>query len=106
MNKSDFEFANVAKEYFENNPMFYTYASEQLGKIALRTGMFEDCIRVYELGDEIALFEQWLTREEKSLKIKRLLYELDEGCLIFSFDSEDLAKLENIIKDVKEHSSV
>lgn len=45
-----------AKKVFENNHRYETYRNEINTLIALRYGMDRDCIRIFELGDEIGFF--------------------------------------------------
>jgi hypothetical protein len=58
--KEVMEFVEKAKEEFENNPELETYRGD--GYIALRYGLNRDCILVYELGNEVGLFAQWIER--------------------------------------------
>jgi hypothetical protein len=44
------KFVGKAAKAFEDNPMWETYISDR------------DCIKVYEIGDEIGLFAQWIKR--------------------------------------------
>lgn len=60
MRKDVLEFLNKAAEAFNSNDLFATYKDDQY--IALRTGLFEDCITVYEIGGKVGLFEQWCNR--------------------------------------------
>jgi hypothetical protein len=61
--KETINFVNKAKEYFEREDgkvLGSTYHDKNY--IALRWGMFDDCLKVYELGEEIGLFEEWTDR--------------------------------------------
>ena len=51
-------FVDEAARAFEANPRFETYFNDDDRFIALRTGIDRDCIMVYELGNEVALFAQ------------------------------------------------
>ena len=66
------EFVDQAKEVFKRDYNLSTYRDEDEGYIALRVGMFDDCIKVFELGDEVGLFEQWCERPTKPEIIENL----------------------------------
>lgn len=61
------EFVNEAKEGFIKNDEITTYTDKEKGFIALRTGFREDCIMVYELGNEVGNFVQQLPNQHKVL---------------------------------------
>jgi hypothetical protein len=96
--KETIEFVNKAKEYFktqEGMVLGSTYIDKDLGYIALRWGMFDDCLKVYELGQEVGLFEEWLDRvpdEEYINEYIKLIEKKD-----YKLTEEQLDKLENII---------
>lgn len=53
------DFMNEAREAFTANEQLETYRNEEnFELIALRYGFDRDCIRVFELGQEVALFVQ------------------------------------------------
>lgn len=55
-------FAEEAKGAFKLNPEFYTYRNVDETLIALRTGMDNDCIEVFRLGENLGLFAQWIDK--------------------------------------------
>lgn len=61
------EFLNEAKESFIKNDMMVTYTDKKKGFIALRTGFRDDCIMIYELGNEVGNFTQQLPSQHKVL---------------------------------------
>lgn len=61
------EFLNEAKESFIKNDKMVTYTDKEKGFIALRTGFRDDCIMVYELGNEVGNFVQQLPSQHKVL---------------------------------------
>lgn len=61
------EFLKEAKEQFISNQEYSTYRNQEDGFIALRTGMFDDCIMIYELGSPVGNFTQQLPRQHKVL---------------------------------------
>lgn len=89
--KETIDFVNKAKEYFETEEgkvIGSTYTDKKLGYIALRWGMFDDCLKVYELGEEVGFFEQWLDRVPNSEYINTYIkmieskkYDLNNGQL-------------------------
>jgi hypothetical protein len=63
--KETLQFVEDAKKYFETKEgriVGSTYEDTKLGYIALRWGMLDDCMKVFELGDEIGFFENWIDR--------------------------------------------
>lgn len=67
ISKEALEFLNEAKEGFSKNSDLTTYRNEEETFIALRTGMFDECIMVYELGCPVGNFIQQLDRQHKVL---------------------------------------
>lgn len=67
ISKEALEFVNEAKESFISNEKMVTYTDKEKGYIALRTGFREDCIMVYELGNEVGNFTQQLPSQHKVL---------------------------------------
>jgi hypothetical protein len=67
ISKEALEFLNEAKEQFTQNTDYSTYRNQENEFIALRTGMFDDCIMVYELGSPVGNFTQQLPRQHKVL---------------------------------------
>jgi hypothetical protein len=63
--KESLEFMQEAKEAFENNTDLTTYRDDKEEFIALRSGMFDDCIMIYELGSQVGNFVQQLPRQHK-----------------------------------------
>ncbi|AZV43606.1 hypothetical protein BAOM_2997 [Peribacillus asahii] len=60
-------FLEKAKKGFEENKEWTTYRDEEENFIALRTGMFEDCITVYELSNPVGIFTEQLTRQNNKV---------------------------------------
>ncbi|MCC3379862.1 hypothetical protein ACFQ5D_09420 [Paenibacillus farraposensis] len=54
-------FLKEAAEAFEGNDRWETYTNEEKDLIALRYGVDRDCIKVIELGDEVAFFAQMIS---------------------------------------------
>ncbi|AOZ91598.1 hypothetical protein [Paenibacillus crassostreae] len=54
--KRHLDFLEEAKMSFENDVRLETHRNEAEGLIALRRSFDRDCVQVYELGDEVALF--------------------------------------------------
>jgi tetratricopeptide (TPR) repeat protein len=67
ISKEALDFLNEAREQFKQNTDYTTYRNREDGFIALRTGMFDDCIEIYELGSPIGNFTQQLPRQHKVL---------------------------------------
>jgi len=65
MTRDVLDFAEEAKEVFNRDNKKVTYRNDS--HIALRTGMFEDCILVFE-ATEVGFFEQWCNRKIKGDK--------------------------------------
>lgn len=61
------EFLTEAKEQLSKNPETFTYRDNAANFIALRTGLFDNCIMIYELGDEVGNFTEQLPRQNKVL---------------------------------------
>lgn len=60
ISKEVLEFVNIAADKFNKDDKLYTYRSDEY--IALRTGMFEDCIQVFDIGSDRGNFVQWCNR--------------------------------------------
>lgn len=60
-------FLEEAREAFQDNTKLTTYRDVNEEFIALRTGMFDDCIKIFELGDPVGNFVQQLPRQHKVL---------------------------------------
>ena len=58
--KEHLVFLEEVKRMFESNPNYKTYRNGEETLIALRRGVDEDCIQIYELGQEVAFFAQYL----------------------------------------------
>ncbi|WP_137743373.1 hypothetical protein [Robertmurraya siralis] len=67
ISKEALDFLQEAKESFEKNPDFTTYRNKKGSFIALRTGMSDDCIMIYELGFAVGNFTQQLPRRNMKL---------------------------------------
>lgn len=67
ISKEALQFLDEAKEAFEKNEDLTTYRNEVENFIALRSGMFDDCIMIYELGSAVGNFVQQLPRQHKIL---------------------------------------
>jgi hypothetical protein len=63
--KEALEFLNEAKKQLSENSEWTTYRDENENFIALRTGLFEDSIFVYELGNPVGNFVEQLPRQQK-----------------------------------------
>ena len=78
----DLDFFEEAKKGFLCNPAYETYRSKDDDYIALRTGMDEDCIMIYKLGQPVANFTQTLPKRTNKYKkwneLKTYLQELIE----------------------------
>jgi hypothetical protein len=72
-------FLQEAKEAFERNGILETYwDKDAYDLIALRYGQDRDCVMIYELGDDIALFAQQTVPAPKPRKAVRLFsYEME-----------------------------
>lgn len=74
ISKEALDFVDAARKSFEENEDYVTYLSGDF--IALRSGMFENCITVYELGSSVGNFTDQLPRRQKVLvdydELKRL----------------------------------
>lgn len=57
------EFLEEAKKGFDNIETI-TYISKDQDYIALRTGFSEDCLSIYELGNEVGLFTEQLPKQQ------------------------------------------
>jgi hypothetical protein len=65
--KEALEFANEAKTRFEVNPELATYLDKDAGYVALRGGMFDDSMLIYELGNAVGNFVGQLPKQDKVL---------------------------------------
>lgn len=65
--KEALEFVEEAKKAFTENDDFTTYRNKEENFIALRGGMRDDCMTVYELGDPVGNFVEQLPRQHKVL---------------------------------------
>lgn len=61
------EFVEEAKARFTENDDLSTYRNEKSSFIALRSGFRDDCMMVYELGNEVGNFVQQLPTQHKVL---------------------------------------
>jgi len=59
MNRETLKFVEGAKDFFNKSKKHFTYRDKDDEYIALRYGLDGDCIKVYQLGKELELFEQW-----------------------------------------------
>lgn len=64
------EFLNRAKKFFDQSLDHVSFRDEDVGLIALRYGLDDNCILLFELGNEIAFFEDWMDRTTTEEKIK------------------------------------
>ncbi|MGO4181842.1 hypothetical protein AB4Z17_11720 [Paenibacillus sp. TAF43_2] len=64
--KQHLEFLEEAKIAFLVNVRWDTYFNDHSGLIALRFGPDRDCIRIYELGDEVGFFAQMIDQKSKT----------------------------------------
>lgn len=54
--QSDLDFIEECKIVFENDYRRFTHINKDDDRIALRYGMYHDCIKLFELGEEKAFF--------------------------------------------------
>jgi hypothetical protein len=53
ISKDALKFLEEARQAFQENENWATYRDDNEEFIALRTGLFEDCITIYELGSPV-----------------------------------------------------
>jgi hypothetical protein len=76
--KEALDFANEAKARFEDSSELVTYRNKESDYIALRGGMFEDSIMIYELGNAVGNFVGQLPRQDKVLVDREELKKLKD----------------------------
>lgn len=54
------DFLDMARGAFASDPLLETFMHKPYSLIALRYGTDRDCIRILELGDEVAFFKQMI----------------------------------------------
>ena len=70
MNRETLKFVEDAKDFFNKSNKHFTYRDKDDEHIALRYGLDGDCIKVYRLGEELELFEQWCNKAVKETSTK------------------------------------
>jgi hypothetical protein len=96
--KETLEFIENAKQYFESEEgkiVGSTYQDDKLGYIGLRWGLLDNCIKVYELGDEVGFFEDWVDRVPYQEQIDYYIRRIEYNDLYIT--PEQIGKLQNII---------
>lgn len=63
--KESLDFMNEAREVFEKNLDLTTYRDDNEEFIALRSGLFDDCMMIYELGSQVGNFVNQLPKQHK-----------------------------------------
>jgi len=65
MTREVLEFVEICAKEFKADSSLYTWRDENY--IGLRYGLGNDCIKVFEIGNEVGFFENWFVNEEEKM---------------------------------------
>jgi hypothetical protein len=98
------KFVEEAKEHFEKDGKYEGATYHNKDYIALRWGIFDDCLKVYELGEEVGFFEQWLDRVTNNEMIDYFIRKLERE-IYMDYTEEQISRLEKLIAHIKDKNN-
>jgi hypothetical protein len=67
VSREKIEFAERAAKFFENNPKYYSFTDGEIrcgAYFAMKQGILDDCVLVFQIGDDPTNFVQFIDRNK------------------------------------------